>query len=149
MNGVNDQIQTHHINNSQNNQMVQAQSQSIGKEKEVGGVAATETITPVASEIVLPKEVEKTGVVSIPEIIEIPPSVANMGVGASGSSTPFADTTALPSVVLPISDQQVMAGLHAQVTSALLWMAVWCMKKLKKAHVTLKNIHGKIVRVKT
>lgn len=149
MNQANDQIQTHHLDDSQaNSASAQQISQSPGKERETGGVISSQIIEPAVSEIELPKELERIGVTVTSDIIEIPEAIQNLGVNATGPSTPIAGVTALPSVVLPISDQQVVSGLHAKVSSALLWLAVWCMKKLKKAHITLKNIHGKIIRVK-
>lgn len=118
-----------------------------GKEQEAIGIVGTEQIKEVSKEIELPEEVEKAGVVMKKETIELPPDVKKLGVSSTGASVPVAQTASLPKVSLPISDDQVIAGLHTQITNALHWLAVWCIKKLKKAHVMLKVIHGKIVRV--
>lgn len=132
-----------------NTQQANPISVGVGKEHEAKTVTPTDAIQPVVSEIELPKEVEKAGVTFQKETMEIPPDVQKLGVKHAGPTTPLTDTNVLTQVTLPISDPQVVAGLHAQITSAFLWLAVWCIKKLKKAHLALKIIHGKIVRVRT
>ncbi|MBM3283955.1 hypothetical protein FJY90_06995 [Candidatus Gottesmanbacteria bacterium] len=121
---------------------------SISKEQEMA-YAPLETVQAVLHEIEIPEEVEKAGVKSIGETIELPPDVKKLGVAPAGISTTLPSTTTLPQIVLPLSDQNVFIGLHAKVTSALRWLAIWCIRKLKKAHITLKLIHGKIIRIKT
>ncbi|MCJ7740091.1 hypothetical protein MUP32_02110 [Candidatus Microgenomates bacterium] len=124
-------------------------SSGISKEHEARGSLSAEAVSEISTEVELPKEVEQAGVQKFADTIELPPDLKKLGVGPSGSTTPVTQTAALPPVVLPISDQTVVQGLHTQITNALRWLAVWCVKKLKKAHVALKVIHGKIVRVKT
>lgn len=121
---------------------------SFGQEKEVGKVLTAETVQAVAAEVELPKEVEQAGVTILRDTIELPPDVKRLGVTHAGQTTP-SSVTALPAVVLPISDPQVVAGLHQHVSNALRWLAEWCIMRLKKAHVALKIIHGKIIRVKS
>lgn len=118
------------------------------KEQEPAGIVSAETVAEISTEIEVPEEVEKAGVKRIGETIELPPDVKKLGVTHAGVSVPVGSVAALPAVALPISDQQVVTGLHAQVLSALRWLSVWCIKKLKKAHVALKVIHGKVMRVK-
>ncbi len=119
-----------------------------GKELEAVEISPTETLQEVSKEPEIPKEVEKAGVMKVSETIELPPDVKKLGVVSSGASTPITTTQVLPKVVLPISDQQIIVGLHAKITSALKWLSTWCIRKLKKAHIALKVIHGKIVRIK-
>lgn len=123
-------------------------SVSSGKEKEGKLLETQEVVQKATQEIEVPKEVEKVGVEVRKETIELPPDVKKLGVTPSGASSPFSSIPSSPKISLPISDSQIMAGLHAQVTSALHWLAVWCLRKLKKAHIILKVIHGKIVRVR-
>lgn len=125
-----------------------AVSSGAGKEHEVPVLASTEVVSEIGQEVELPKEVERAGVEVLKETIELPPDVKKLGVTPTGPSAPAAAAT-IPPVVLPISDQQVVAGLHVQILNSLRWLAEWCIKKLKKAHITLKNIHGKIIRIKT
>ncbi|MBI4990943.1 hypothetical protein HZB96_02500 [Candidatus Gottesmanbacteria bacterium] len=102
----------------------------------------------VVKDVEVSPEVERVGVTVTRESIELPPDVKKLGVTPAGSSVPVATSATIPPVVLPISDQQVVTGLHAQIISSLRWLAVWCLKKLQKAHIMLKVIHGKIIRVK-
>lgn len=120
----------------------------IGKEGETP-TAAKETVQEVVNEIELNHEVKKAGVEKRGEVVvELPPDVKKLGVTQTGATTPISAVTSVTQVSIPITDSQVVAGLHAKVTSSLAWLASWCIKKLKKAHVALKIIHGKIVRVK-
>lgn len=121
---------------------------SLNKEQEILKPAGAEAVQEVAKEPEVTPEVERVGVTVTRESIELPPDVKKLGVTPSGSSVPVATSATIPSVVLPISDQQVVVGLHAQIISSLRWLAVWCLKKLQKAHIMLKVIHGKIIRVK-
>lgn len=123
---------------------------SIAKEKEILRATGTEVVQELPHELEIPKEVENVGVAKVHgEVIELPPDVKKLGLTPTGASTPVKTTTALPQVILPISDQQVVVGLHTQVILSLRWLATWCIRRLKKAHIVLKTIHGKIVRVKT
>lgn len=126
----------------------QSGSSSFAAEKEVGKQINGEFLQTVSTEIEMPKEVEQTGVTMLHDTIELPPDVKKLGVSAAGSAMPVAATTTLPPVVLPISDDQVVAGLHQQVTNALRWLSEWCIMRLKKAHVALKIVHGNITRIK-
>ena len=77
------------------------------------------------------------------ETIDLPDDVKELG----GQSTGQAVFTAQQKVELPISDEQVMEGLHAPITSSLRWLAEYCIYLLKRAHLQLKEAHGKAVRV--
>lgn len=119
----------------------------VGKEGETHP-APKEVVQEVVNEIELPKEVSDAGVEKKGDVIvELPPDVKRLGVTQTGPTAPLVASTPSLQVSLPISDNQVVVGLHAQVTSALRWLALWCVKKLAKAHLALKVIHGKIVRV--
>ncbi|KKR33042.1 MAG: hypothetical protein UU37_C0003G0035 [Candidatus Gottesmanbacteria bacterium GW2011_GWA2_41_12] len=119
----------------------------IGKEGgAIGEVKTGEILKESSLEMELPKEVKEMGARVHKEVIELPPDVKKLGVTSVGAGTPVTSSTAT-TVVLPISDQQVVAGLHAQITSALHWLAAWCVRKLKQAHMTIKVVHGKIMRV--
>ena len=68
-----------------------------------------------------------------------------MGVQALGMAQPVTTAT---TVQLPLTDDQILTGLHAQIMTSLKWLAEWCIRQLKKAHVHLKNMGGKVVREK-
>jgi len=62
------------------------------------------------------------------------------------------DTTTLDpryKVKLPISDEKIMEGLDKPMTSSYRWLAEFSRYILKKAHLTLKKIHGHVVRIIT
>jgi hypothetical protein len=113
----------------------------------LGGSA--EYVSGAPQEIEIPKELKEIGVEDISGTIELPPEIKKLGVTAVNQSQPIAPSdSSLPKVALPISDDAVVKGTHAGVGEAFAWLAVWCMKRLRKAHVLLKVVHGKIVRVK-
>lgn len=102
--------------------------------------AAQELMT----DIELEPDVEQAGVTITSETIEIPPDLKKMGVQAMGSSNVFTSATAMK---LPLTDDQIVIGLHSQVMMSLRWLSEWCIKKLKIAHVHLKVMTGgKVVR---
>ncbi len=77
------------------------------------------------------------------ETIEIPPDLKKMGL-QTANTTQF---PAYQNIKLPISDEKVVVGLHAPITSSLRWLATFAIFLLKQAHLSLKTIHGKVVRI--
>ena len=130
---------------------IKSSSQGAGKEKEaitsVKEAKTPEIIAESLPEIEISKEEEQAGVENISGRIELPPDVKKIGVVKTGAQTPVIAST--PSVSLPLTDDKILKEVDAPLTSAVKWLAVWCLRKLKKAHLVLKHIHGKIVRVKT
>ena len=104
----------------------------------------SEIIREVPQEIEIPKEVSQAGV-EIHGVVDLPPDLKKLGVTPAASQMPF--TIPPATITLPISDDKILAGLKAPLTSAIKWLAVWCLKRLKVAHLILKSIHGKIIRV--
>jgi len=107
--------------------------------------------TPVVSEIgkeeMLSFEVKKAGVRMQSDTIELPAIAHSMGVKIVNNSSP--STVAILTVALPLNDDQIAQGLHQSIVSSWRWLAQWCERQLKQAHVLLKSTHGKIVRTKT
>ncbi len=112
----------------------------VGKEKE----------PPLRKEIIIEEKVElepakevKSYLKVRKETIKLPPDLKKIGVQAV--STPqFSQSQ---SIKLPLSDEKIIAGLHAPVTSSLRWLATLALYLLQMAHLQLKVVHGKIVRV--
>lgn len=50
-------------------------------------------------------------------------------------------------VHLPISDEKVMDGLEQPPSSGFRWIAEIAIFMLKRGHLALKRIHGKVVRI--
>ena len=82
---------------------------------------------------------------SKPETIKIDKELEKLGV-SSVKSTKFPN---FKEITLPISDEKIVEGLEEPVESSFRWLAELAMLILKKAHATLKKIHGKIMRVAT
>ena len=77
------------------------------------------------------------------ENIELSPDLKTVGVETT-SSPQFSTTQ---TVNLPLSDDKVVQGLHAPLTSSVRWLATLAVYILKQAHMTLKTVHGKVMRV--
>lgn len=131
---------------AQKKTQLNSQVGGMAKEQSGGSISGTETVLPVSVEIQPHKEVVDAGLSVHPETVLIPPDLKTMGVVPSGSSVPVS-TAATVQIVLPLPDQKIEEGLHMQVYSALRWLSEWCIRKLKKAHMTLKVVHGKVLRV--
>ena len=87
---------------------------------------------------------EAAGVEKLSETIELPPDIAGMGVQTVGPSQPVTTTQ---TTSLPLTDDQIVQGLHVKIALSLRWLAQWCIRQLKVVHIHLKKAHGKIVRV--
>lgn len=117
-----------------------------GNKEMVGGVELPESAQHAGSaEVGLPKEVVSAGVRIQPTSIPIPAPLAQMGVAAAGKNVlpPQAVTAALP-----LTDDKIAEGLRQTITSSWLWLAHWCLKKLKQFHIGIQSMHGKTIRVK-
>lgn len=128
---------------NQNNPQPAVSVGSIHKERELAKPAETyfseKTTTPEIS-----KEVENAGIKARHEEIRVDVELQNIGVNATGTSTVV---PANPTVVLPIPDDEVEKGLHQKIFLSISWLAQWCIFQLKRAHLTLKIIRGRVMRV--
>lgn len=78
-----------------------------------------------------------------PETIELPPDLKKMGLQP-------VNQTQFPSyqnIKLPLSDDKVVSGQKAPITSSLRWLSTLALYMLKMAHLQLKIVHGKAIRV--
>jgi hypothetical protein len=119
---------------------------SGAKEVEPGVIVPKEGLRDATNqETELSAEVSSAGVYKHPTIVPIPRPVAKMGVKPAGQNIPVTTTS---TVVLPLTDDQIAVGLHQSITNSIRWLAAWCVRRLKKAHIVFKNVHGKFVRTK-
>ena len=102
-------------------------------------------VTEVGKEELLPPDVIKAGVKMQSDTIVMPAFAKSMGVKIV-DPVPVAATTL--TVTLPLTDDQIAQGLHQSIMSSWRWLAQWCDRQLKQAHVLLKSTHGKVVRTK-
>ncbi|KKQ01533.1 MAG: hypothetical protein US11_C0007G0026 [Candidatus Roizmanbacteria bacterium GW2011_GWA2_36_23] len=77
------------------------------------------------------------------DTIVLPPDLQKLGLQPATTSQ-FSN---YQNIKLPITDDQIVAGLHAPVTSSLRWLATFALYLLRKAHLGLKIIHGHAVRI--
>lgn len=77
------------------------------------------------------------------ETIELPPDIKKLGVHPSTTS----QFSTYQNVKLPLADDKILPGLHAPITSSLRWLATLAIYILRHAHLGLKKIHGRVVRV--
>ena len=75
--------------------------------------------------------------------IKLPPKLKKLGLKAK-TKVKFPD---YKNIKTPLGDKQVFAGLHQPITSSFRWLAELTVYILKTAHLHLKKIHGKVVRV--
>ena len=119
-----------------------------GKEREMPRSEQSFELTKPQDDLVS-AEVKEAGVEVTPESIELPPDLTKIGVHPLGASQPFLHQGGAKTTIMsvPLSDPQIVAGLHASILSSLRWLAEWCILQLKRAHVQLRIIKGKIFRV--
>jgi len=124
-----------------------AASAGMMKEVERQLIAKTESYLEEAGKVPeLEPEMVDAGVHQVSGEVSIPPSVSQMGVTHSG---PTASVSSHVSVKLPITDDQIMKGLHANVFDAFRWISEWCLRRLKIANFALKKVGSKATRVQT
>lgn len=100
----------------------------------------------VRKELELAPEVKEAGVEVKSEEVVLPPSVQQMGVVATDVNQPVVQA---PTGNVPLPDEKIGSNSGGSIRASLTWLAQWCLRQLKKAHVTLKKVHGKIVRIIT
>lgn len=77
------------------------------------------------------------------ETIELPPDLKKMGLQAVSQSQ-FSD---YKNIKLPISDEKIIVGQKAPITSSIRWLATFALYILAQAHLGLKVVHGHVIRV--
>jgi len=78
-----------------------------------------------------------------PETIKLPPDLKKLGLQLVSNNQFYS----LKNVVIPIRDDRVLVGLHAPITSSFRWLATLAVYILSHAHITLKSVKGKTVRI--
>lgn len=77
------------------------------------------------------------------DTIELPPDLKKLGL-QSVQSNQF---SSYKTIKLPLSDEKIIIGLHSPITSSLRWLATFAVYLLQKAHLNLKVVGGKVIRV--
>jgi len=92
------------------------------------------------------KEVEeevKPHIVKRQETIKLPPDIQKLGL----KPVPTTEFPQYQSIKLPITDDKIISGLHAPISSSLRWLATLALYLLQQAHLSLKVVGGRVVRV--
>ena len=82
-------------------------------------------------------------IVKTHESIKLPDDLKQFGLES-------VDTTQFPTyqnIKLPLSDEKIIYGMKAPVTSSMRWLAVLATYVLAMKHLILKVVKGKIIRV--
>ena len=77
------------------------------------------------------------------ETIELPPDLKKLGLQAV-SHTNF---PSYRNIKLPLSDEKIVVGQKAPITSSFHWLAAFALYILAQAHLGLKVVHGHVIRV--
>lgn len=99
----------------------------------------------VAAEHQPDKEVEEYIEVK-PDAIDVTPDLQQAGVEATTQTSQF---QTVKQVKVPLSDDKVQIGLQQPVTSSFRWLAELTVYLLKLAHISLRKVENKLVRVQT
>ena len=100
------------------------------------------------AEFQVPKEVSEH-IKLLPTKPDIPPDLIKAGVTHSPADDSVQQTRQDPSLAapVPLSDDQINQGIAKAPTDSVRWLAEWCVKQLKLAHVQLKKVKGRYIRV--
>lgn len=119
-------------------------SSSFFKEGEPG-VVTTESSDEVQEVVEHEPDAETESFVSPrSDSIELPPDLVKLGVQSSNNTNNF---PTYQNVKLPISDDKVITGLHAPISSSLRWLATFAIYLLARAHLGLKVVKGHVIRI--
>lgn len=79
-----------------------------------------------------------------PESVKLPSDLKKIGVQNTQASPDF---SSYKNITLPLSDEEVMAGLQEPVSTSKRWISEFAKWLLMRVHLVLKKVHGKVVRV--
>lgn len=124
----------------------QTSSVGVGKEIEHIERSVVENATGVEQnkDTELPKEVSGVGVKISPTTVVLPQVVSQAGVKTVNPVV--APVTISPTIVLPLTDEEIARGLHESVTSSVRWLAEWCERRLHQMNLLLKDVSGRLVK---
>jgi len=77
------------------------------------------------------------------ETIKLPPDIEKLGL----KPVPSSDLPQYQNIKLPLSDDKIVVALHAPISSSIRWLATLALYLLQQAHISLKVVHGRVVRV--
>lgn len=114
------------------------------KEQEFFATQEALQLEQVRHELELAPEMKEAGMETLHDEVKLPPSLKQIGVQKIGE---LGNLSQAPAAAVPLADDKIISNTGSSVWASLTWLALWCLKQLKKAHVKLKKIHGKVIRV--
>jgi len=90
-----------------------------------------------------PNEEVKPFVQPKAETIELPPDLKILGLQPVSNS----QFQSYQNIKLPISDDKIIQGLHAPISSSLRWLATLAVYMLRLGHLQLRIVGGKVIRI--
>ena len=122
----------------------------IDKTKNNAKVSLPKEAEPVSAEFEIkepvehnPEEEVRPFVSPRAETIELPPDLKKLGLQAVSQSK----FTSFNNIKLPLSDEKIIVGQKAPITSSIRWLATFALYILAHAHLGLKVVHGHVIRV--
>ncbi|MCR4276862.1 MAG: hypothetical protein NUV87_01915 [Candidatus Roizmanbacteria bacterium] len=122
----------------------------LKKKKKDNGISLPKESEPIGKEFEIKEPVEHSPEEEVrpfinprAETIELPPDLKKLGLQAvSNSSFP-----SYKNIKLPLSDEKIVVGQKASITSSIRWLATFALYILAQAHLGLKVVHGRVIRV--
>lgn len=120
---------------------------SITKEGEPITIAAE---TPEKKDFVLTESEPKIEDKEVKEFVEMTKNEPTLSPELKKAGLNVVESSSLDPkhrITLPITDDKILEGLDKPMNTSWRWLAEFARFFLVQAHITLKNIHGKVVRV--
>lgn len=122
----------------------------LNKTKKKENISLPKETEPIGTEFEIkeptehsPEEEVKPFVNPRAETIKLPPDLKKLGLQTvSHSSFP-----SYKNIKLPLSDEKIVVGQKAPITSSIRWLATFALYILAQAHLGLKVVHGRVIRV--
>jgi len=113
--------------------------------KEVEPISRSQEFSEIQEVVEHEPNKEVAGYVKVhKETIQLPPDLKKLGLQTPPTTSKF---PGYQNVKLPISDDKVITGLNKPVNTSIRWLATLAMYLLRRAHLSLKIIGGKAVRI--
>ena len=113
--------------------------------KEVGPINKQQEVTEIQEKVEHEPSAEVADYVKVhQETIQLPPDLKKIGIQSSAPTSKF---SGYQNIKLPISDDKIVAGMHQPVNTSIRWLSTLATYFLKRVHLSLKVIGGKVVRV--
>jgi hypothetical protein len=107
-----------------------------GKEKELIS-KLEESLEEVGIPPEVGQELKEVGVEQISETVELPQPISEAtGMTYAGPTTPVSGQPTTK-IKLPLTDDQIKKALHQRITDSILWLALWCLRRIQIAHARI------------